>query len=53
VNIFDFDKEIYNQPIRMEFHNFVRGDMKFASLDELKVQIARDKVEVEAFLVHS
>ncbi len=31
VNIFDFDQDIYNQQIRMEFHNFVRGDMKFDS----------------------
>jgi riboflavin kinase/FMN adenylyltransferase len=46
VNIFDFDHDIYNQQIRMEFHNFVRGDMKFASLDELKIQIAKDKVDV-------
>jgi riboflavin kinase/FMN adenylyltransferase len=46
VNIFDFDHDIYNQQIRMEFHNFVRGDMKFASLDELKTQIAKDKVDV-------
>ena len=50
VNIFDFGKEIYNQQVSMEFHNFVRGDMKFVSLDELKAQIARDKVEVEKLL---
>jgi len=50
VNIFDFDREIYNQQVSMEFHNFVRGDMKFDSLDELKAQIAKDKVEVEKLL---
>ncbi len=50
VNIFDFDKEIYNQQVSMEFHYFVRGDMKFDSLDELKAQIARDKVVVEKLL---
>lgn len=53
VNIFDFDKDIYNQQIRMEFHNFVRGDMKLSSLDELKAQIAKDKVEVTALLGES
>jgi len=46
VNIFDFDQEIYNQAIRMEFHHYVRGDVKFASLDELKVQLAKDKEDV-------
>ena len=50
VNIFDFDKDIYNQPIRMEFHNFVRGDMKLSSLDELKAQIAKDKEQVKRLL---
>jgi riboflavin kinase/FMN adenylyltransferase len=53
VNIFDFDHDIYNQQIRMEFHNFVRGDIKFASLDELKAQLKQDKVDVEALLAES
>lgn len=50
VNIFDFDLEIYNQPIRMNFHHYVRGDIKFSSLDELKVQLAKDKEDVLALL---
>ena len=50
VNIFDFHQEIYNRQIRMEFHNFVREDMKFQSLDELKAQIAKDKIDVAALL---
>lgn len=50
VNIFDFNQDIYNQRIRMEFIHFVRGDIKFSSLDELKVQLAQDKVDVLALL---
>jgi riboflavin kinase/FMN adenylyltransferase len=50
VNIFDFDQDIYNRQIQMEFLNFVRDDMKFDSLDELKDQIAKDKVEVKRLL---
>ncbi|QEM07501.1 bifunctional riboflavin kinase/FAD synthetase [Mucilaginibacter rubeus] len=46
VNIFDFNEEIYNQTIRMEFYHYIRGDVKFSSLDELKVQLAQDKVDV-------
>lgn len=46
VNIFDFDEEIYNQTIRMEFHHYIRGDVKFSSLDELKIQLAQDKMDV-------
>lgn len=43
VNIFDFDQDIYNQKIRVEFLNYIRGDIKFDSLEALKVQIAQDK----------
>jgi riboflavin kinase/FMN adenylyltransferase len=50
VNIFDFDEDIYNQTIRMDFYYFVRGDVKFASLDELVVQLGKDKVDVLALL---
>ncbi|QEM13934.1 bifunctional riboflavin kinase/FAD synthetase [Mucilaginibacter rubeus] len=46
VNIFDFNQDIYNQTIRMEFHHYIRGDVKFSSLDGLKVQLAQDKVDV-------
>ncbi|HEY8928269.1 MAG TPA: bifunctional riboflavin kinase/FAD synthetase [Mucilaginibacter sp.] len=51
VNIFDFDKEIYNEQIRLEFYNFVRDDMKFDSLDALKEQIGKDKKDVLALLM--
>lgn len=50
VNIFDFDKDIYNQQIRMEFYHFVREDIKFNSLGELKEQLAKDKLDVAALL---
>lgn len=46
VNLFNFDKEIYNETVRMSFYHYVRGDIKFNGLDELKAQIARDKEEV-------
>lgn len=50
VNIFDFDEDIYNQTIRMDFHYYVRGDIKFASLDELVIQLGKDKVDVSKLL---
>lgn len=46
VNIFDFDRDIYRQYIRIHFKNFVREDMRFNSMDELKEQIAKDKLAV-------
>ena len=48
VNIFDFDRDIYTLPIRMEFLQFVRGDIKFESLDQLKEQLGKDKKDVLA-----
>ncbi|GGH13311.1 bifunctional riboflavin kinase/FAD synthetase [Mucilaginibacter phyllosphaerae] len=51
VNIFDFSSEIYNQQIRMEFLHFVRGDVKFESLEQLVVQLGKDKEDVQALLV--
>lgn len=50
VNIFDFDQDIYNRRIQMQFLNFVRDDMKFDSMDALKAQIAKDKMTVEMLL---
>lgn len=44
VNIFDFDEEIYGQTIRIDFDSFIRNDQKFSSLEELTVQLGKDKV---------
>lgn len=50
VNIFDFDADVYGEDIRMEFYHFVRGDIKFTSLDELIVQLAKDKEDVQELM---
>ena len=42
-NIFDFDKDIYDQPLTIEFIKRLRGEEKFASLDALKDQLHKDK----------
>ena len=47
VNLFNFDTEIYNQTVQIEFYNFIRGDSKFEGLDALKAQIAKDKIAVQ------
>jgi riboflavin kinase/FMN adenylyltransferase len=51
VNIFDFSADIYNKELRMEFLHFIREDIKFASLEELEVQLGKDKEDVLALLV--
>jgi riboflavin kinase/FMN adenylyltransferase len=50
VNIFDFNRDIYNQTLQMNFIHFVRHDVKFSSLEGLKDQLAQDKLDVLALL---
>ncbi len=50
VNIFDFNQDIYTQDIRMEFLHYVRGDIKFTSLEDLTIQLGKDKEAVMALL---
>jgi riboflavin kinase/FMN adenylyltransferase len=45
VNIFDFDKEIYGESITVHLQKRLRGDMKFNDLEELKLQLQKDKTE--------
>ena len=45
VNIFDFDQDIYGQNIRVTVQQFLRGQEKYASLDQLIQQLHQDKVE--------
>ena len=42
VFVFDFDGDLYGQELTLFFIAKVRDEMKFAGLEELKVQIARD-----------
>lgn len=42
-NIFDFDREIYNDTLTIEFIERVRNEQKFGGLEQLKIQLGRDK----------
>ncbi len=42
-HIFDFDKMIYGEEIRVSFIDYIREETKFNSLDELKNQLKTDK----------
>jgi riboflavin kinase / FMN adenylyltransferase len=43
VHIFDFNGELYNEPIGVEFAARIRGEEKFADLSFLKIQLEQDK----------
>jgi riboflavin kinase/FMN adenylyltransferase len=42
VHLFDFGGDLYGMDVEVEFLRFLRGEKKFASVDELRDQIARD-----------
>lgn len=43
VNIFDFDHDIYGETIRVYMKRYLRPEIKFNNLEELKDQLDRDK----------
>ena len=49
VHIFDFDSEIYGELIELKFYKKLREEQKFASLDALKDQLAKDKADTLAW----
>lgn len=51
VNLFDFDREIYGETIRVYFFKRLRGEVKFENLDALKAQLAKDKEESRKVLL--
>ena len=50
VFLFDFDDDLYNALLRVQFIDFIRGEQKFSGIDELKQQIAQDCIQARAAL---
>lgn len=50
VNILHFSGDIYQEEITVAFMQPIREDTKFASLDELRAQLARDRQTVDRLL---
>jgi riboflavin kinase/FMN adenylyltransferase len=47
VNIFDFEANLYDQSMAVEFIDFIRADEKFDTIEELVAQIHQDKESVK------
>jgi riboflavin kinase / FMN adenylyltransferase len=50
VNIFDFNQDIYGQVITLSFVERIRNERRFASLGELQLQLANDKIVASKIL---
>jgi len=50
VHFFDFDKDIYEQPIRISFLKRLRDEQKFPSLEALKAQLKNDRKNALSYL---
>src|SRR5690606_30765151 len=50
VHIFDFDRNIYGEQIRLSFKERLRGEVDFKSIELLKNQLQKDAVEARAKL---
>jgi riboflavin kinase/FMN adenylyltransferase len=50
VNLFDFNEEIYDQPLRVYVKKYLREEIKFDGLEALVKQIDQDKIDSLAVL---
>ena len=49
VHIFEFNEDIYNKVITVKFLKRIRDEKKFASTDELILQLHEDKTEIKEY----
>ena len=50
VNLFDFDQDLYYTNITIYIKQFLREEIKFDSLNELKLQIEKDKITCNSII---
>jgi riboflavin kinase/FMN adenylyltransferase len=48
-NIFDFDRDIYGEALRVRFLHRIRDERKFSGIDELVAQIRRDTMRARNY----
>lgn len=49
VNLFDFSENLYDKSLTIYFKSFLRSEKKFSNLDELKIQLEKDRLNAKAF----
>ncbi|MCK5829218.1 MAG: bifunctional riboflavin kinase/FAD synthetase [Methylococcales bacterium] len=51
-HLFDFNKDIYGHYVDVHFKQKIRNEIRFNSLDELKIQIEKDIMTAKQFFTH-
>jgi riboflavin kinase/FMN adenylyltransferase len=51
INLFDFAQEIYGEHVKVRWHHFLRGEVKFTGMADLIDQLALDEEHSRAFFV--
>jgi riboflavin kinase / FMN adenylyltransferase len=52
VNIFNFNRQIYNEKITLKFCHFLRKELKFANRKDLVQQLQADEIETRNFFTN-
>lgn len=52
-HLMGFSGKLYGKEIEVELLQFIRDEIKFDSLEELKAQIEKDKTDIEEFFLNS
>ena len=50
VHVFNFSEDIYNEPIRIYFHRFIRPERRFEHVDQLVQQLQEDAENIQVVL---
>lgn len=51
VHLFEFNNDIYHKPILIEFWSRLRNEVKFNSIEQLKLQLAQDEHDAHSILL--
>lgn len=49
VNIFDFNEDIYDETITIEWHEFIREEKKFSGVEEIVAQLKDDETRIRNY----
>lgn len=49
VNIFDFERDIYGEELKVEWYTFIREEKKFSGVDELIAHIKSDEKKIKHY----